>query len=106
MGRTHAAALARCTELRLVAVCDPVPGAAQAAAPEGAPVFPDANELLADRLIAGGRVAAPASLHDPRVERALVAGKHVLCEKPLTLDPVRDIALGRLAEDLGRVLQV
>ena len=37
---------------------------------------------------------------------ALVAGKHVLCEKPLTLDVRRDHELGRLAESLGLVLQV
>jgi myo-inositol 2-dehydrogenase/D-chiro-inositol 1-dehydrogenase len=106
MGRTHARALARSTETRLVAVCDPVAGAAQAAAPADARVFSEVDELLADRAIDGVLIAAPTHLHDALVERALVAGKHVLCEKPLTLDPVRDIALGRLAESLGHVLQV
>jgi myo-inositol 2-dehydrogenase/D-chiro-inositol 1-dehydrogenase len=106
MGRTHARALARCQAARLVAVCDPLRASAEAAAPAGAWVPEQVDELLADPSIAGVLIAAPTPLHDGLVERALVAGKHVLCEKPLTLDVARDIALGRLAEDLGRVLQV
>ena len=106
MGRNHARALGRCEEARLVAVCDPVRASAEAAAPAEARVLEDVAELLADRSIAGVVIAAPTPLHDSLVERALIAGKHVLCEKPLTLDVARDIALGRLAEDLGRVLQV
>jgi myo-inositol 2-dehydrogenase/D-chiro-inositol 1-dehydrogenase len=106
MGRNHARALARCEETRLVAVCDPVRAAAEAAAPEGARVLEQVDELLADHAIGGVLIAAPTPLHDGLVERALVAGKHVLCEKPLTLDVARDVALGRLAEDLGLVLQV
>jgi myo-inositol 2-dehydrogenase / D-chiro-inositol 1-dehydrogenase len=106
MGRAHARALARCQEARLVAICDPVRSSAEAAAPAGVRVLEQVDELLADRSIAGVLLAAPTPLHDTLVERALVAGKHVLCEKPLTLDVARDIALGRLAEGLGLVLQV
>jgi myo-inositol 2-dehydrogenase/D-chiro-inositol 1-dehydrogenase len=105
MGRTHARSLVRCVDARLVAVCDPVPGAAAAAAPE-ATAHTGVDAALADRSIDGVLIAAPTQLHDGLVERALVAGKHVLCEKPLTLDVRRDIALGRLADSLGLVLQV
>ena len=106
MGRTHARALARCREARLVATCDPVPGAAAAAAAPGVAVHLAIDALLADDSIDGVLIAAPTPLHDRLVERALVAGKHVLCEKPLTLEVHRDIELGRLAESLGLVLQV
>jgi myo-inositol 2-dehydrogenase/D-chiro-inositol 1-dehydrogenase len=106
MGRTHARSFVRCEEARLVAVCDPVPGAAENAAPDGAAAYTSVDEVLADPAVAGVLIAAPTQLHDGLVERALVAGKHVLCEKPLTLDVRRDIALGRLAEELGLVLQV
>jgi myo-inositol 2-dehydrogenase/D-chiro-inositol 1-dehydrogenase len=106
MGRRHARALARSRATRLVAVCDPVRAAAEAAAAPGVAVHEHVDDVLADRSIAGVLIAAPTPLHDTLVERALVAGKHVLCEKPLTLDVRRDVALGRLAEDLGLVLQV
>ncbi len=106
MGRIHARALGRSSETRLVAVCDLDPDAARAAAPPGARTLSDIDEALADRSIDGVLIAAPTPVHDKLVERALVAGKHVLCEKPLTLEVRRDIALGRLAEDLGLVLQI
>jgi myo-inositol 2-dehydrogenase/D-chiro-inositol 1-dehydrogenase len=106
MGRVHARALARCEHATLVAVCDPVPAAAEAAAPAAAAVHDDIDAVLADRSIDGVLLAAPTPLHDRLVERALVAGKHVLCEKPLTLEVHRDLELGRLAESLGLVLQV
>jgi myo-inositol 2-dehydrogenase / D-chiro-inositol 1-dehydrogenase len=106
MGRTHARALARCSETRLVAVCDPILASAESAAPPGARACADVADVLADRSIAAVLIAAPTPLHDRLVEQALIAGKHVLCEKPLTLDVRRDIALGRLAEDLGLVLQI
>jgi myo-inositol 2-dehydrogenase/D-chiro-inositol 1-dehydrogenase len=106
MGRTHARALGRSLDARIVAVCDPQPGAAEAAAPTGASAHLDVDAALADRSIDGVLIAAPTPLHDQLVERALVGGKHVLCEKPLTLEVHRDIELGRLAESLGLVLQV
>jgi predicted dehydrogenase len=106
MGRTHARALTRSREARLVAVCDPAPGAAEAATPTGATAHREVDAVLADRSIDGVLIAAPTPLHDQLVERALIAGKHVLCEKPLTLEVRRDIELGRLAESLGLVLQV
>jgi myo-inositol 2-dehydrogenase/D-chiro-inositol 1-dehydrogenase len=106
MGRAHARALARCEHATLVAVVDPVPDAAGAAAPQGAAVHHEIAEVLADRAIDGVLIAAPTPLHDQLVERALGAGKHVLCEKPLTLEVHRDVELGRLAESLGLVLQV
>jgi myo-inositol 2-dehydrogenase/D-chiro-inositol 1-dehydrogenase len=106
MGRTHARALARSRDARLVAVCDPAPGAAAGAAPTGASAHLEVDAVLADHSIEGVLIAAPTPLHDQLVERALIAGKHVLCEKPLTLEVRRDIELGRLAESLGLVLQV
>lgn len=62
--------------------------------------------LLGDPDIDAVIVATPASSHYALVEAALAAGKHVLCEKPLTLDPAESRALTAQAEACGKVLMV
>lgn len=44
------------------------------------------DELLADPAVDGVYVASPHSAHEGHALTALQAGKHVLCEKPLTLE--------------------
>src|SRR5205085_3731600 len=46
----------------------------------------DLDQILADPAIDGVVFATPHSQHGPQVERAAAAGKHVLMEKPFTLD--------------------
>jgi D-xylose 1-dehydrogenase (NADP+, D-xylono-1,5-lactone-forming) len=45
--------------------------------------------LLADRSIDAVYISLPNSLHCPWSLRALEAGKHVLCEKPMSSDPAQ-----------------
>ncbi|MBM4413620.1 MAG: Gfo/Idh/MocA family oxidoreductase [Chloroflexi bacterium] len=50
--------------------------------------------------------ATPTQLHGDYVRDALVAGKHVMCEKPLTVDVAQSRTLVDLAETHQRVLAV
>lgn len=86
-------------------VCDPSPQA-EAIARELAPGVPfvrDVGEALAFD-IQGVVIATPAETHAPLCERALRAGKDVLCEKPLAirLDDAKRIT--ELARERGRIL--
>ena len=49
-------------------------------------------------------VASPHALHVENVRLALEAGKHVLCEKPMTLDAASTTALFDAAADRGLFL--
>ncbi len=100
MGVMHIRAYQQIRNARLVAVCDPVrqPVNGVLTDPGGnvgnaAPVKLDMkvvkpyralDELLADPNVELVDVCVPTRLHAPTVIPALKAGKHVICEKPLT----------------------
>jgi myo-inositol 2-dehydrogenase/D-chiro-inositol 1-dehydrogenase len=106
MGVTHLRALPRARRVRLVAICDPAPSATALGAAAGVPVDTEIGQSLARRDVHAILVAAPTPLHESLVASALAAGKHVLCEKPLTFDPDADLGLATQAERAGLRLHV
>jgi predicted dehydrogenase len=87
-------------ELLAAASTDPV----RAAALGPQRVHGDYAELLADPDVDIVYISLSNDLHVPWVEKALVAGKHVLCEKPLTNSLAEAEHLYRLAEDRDLLL--
>ena len=59
------------------------------------------EELLADPEIEAVYISLPNHEHVPWTLRSLEAGKHVLCEKPLTRHPAEVETVWRLAESRG-----
>jgi predicted dehydrogenase len=62
------------------------------------------DELLADNSVDAVYVASPHALHVEQVTAALEAGKHVLCEKPITLRAAEAEELFALALSRERLL--
>jgi myo-inositol 2-dehydrogenase/D-chiro-inositol 1-dehydrogenase len=89
LGLRHAENLAwHVPGARLVAACSPVKEErawAAASLPELS-LHADYDELLADASIDAVWLVTPTSLHARQIIAALRAGKHVFCEKPLSLD--------------------
>lgn len=85
---------------RLVAIADPDEQAREAAAAELDPaiVFDDPEKAAVSDEIDAVVVAAPTFAHAPIVRSALLAGKHVLCEKPLAASLAEARELVDLAE--------
>ena len=61
----------------------------------------DLDALLADAAIDGVYIATPHAFHGAAIERALQAGKAVLCEKPLVPDAATAERLAELARARG-----
>ena len=59
------------------------------------------DEMLADNAVEAVHLALPNVLHYPYSQRALVAGKHVMCEKPLAMNASEAEELVALADTTG-----
>ena len=64
-------------------------------------VFGDYDEMLADPELDAVVVSMPNALHFPRTLKALQAGKHVLCEKPPTLNARANATITRRSRETG-----
>ena len=51
------------------------------------------TDLLADPTVGAVLISTPTGLHAEHVAQAIAAGKHIMCEKPLTVDPDQSRAL-------------
>ncbi len=103
----HAEAL-RALGVEIAAVCDSDEARARELARRfGAMRFgTDANLLLAEGGPEVVHIATPPALHTDMAVRALRAGKHVLCEKPLCLSNADALAIQAAANKSGKKLAV
>lgn len=93
--------VAQCT---LQAVCDLNPAKLAPHRANGVDCYHDYQQLLQSPLIDAVVINLPNNLHYQACLDALAAGKHVCCEKPLTLDLAQARALSRRAKELGLTL--
>ncbi|MDD5621906.1 MAG: Gfo/Idh/MocA family oxidoreductase [Actinomycetota bacterium] len=68
--------------------------------------YGDYKELLAEKSIEVVHVCTPNHLHYPIVKEVLLAGKHVVCEKPLAINPEQGRDLLKLVKKTGLVAAV
>ena len=107
VARVHLDA-ARRAGAHVVGVSASTPERGRAAAAEfGVPrAFADSGELVDSDDVDVVHICVPNALHRPLAERALRAGKHVVCEKPLATGAAEAAALTDLAERSGTVSAV
>ena len=105
LGRIHARLIPRVDGADLVAIADPSPTSLAAAdVPPAVTRHADHRDMLGrvDAVV----VASPTGTHAAVVGDCLTAGKHVLCEKPLTIDASDARRLAMRAGAAGLILQV
>jgi predicted dehydrogenase len=101
MGRVHTEAIRRLGNVEVAAVAaeNAELAAAFAAATGIAKAVADYNEILADPEIEAVHICTPNALHYPIAKAAMLAGKNVLCEKPLATSVAEARELVDLAKE-------
>lgn len=93
--------------VEIVAFCDPAPGRAERLAMQyGGISFTNYEDLLAHADVDAVSVCTANSTHADVTMKALRAGKHVLCEKPMATQLADARQMVRAAERAGRLLMV
>ena len=94
-GRILVGLAARSDKLRVVRVADVNPQAQSFAQERELPFSTSFEEVLADPKVQGVVLCTPHSQHTGQIVAAARAGKHVFCEKPLSMtraDVLRAVA--------------
>ena len=101
MGRIHAANLSgRCPSAQLACVFDADADVARRAGEQfGVPWVKSYEDILADGAVDAVAIAAPTGTHAEFCVRAARAGKHIFCEKPISLD--RQATVGTIDAVIG-----
>jgi predicted dehydrogenase len=104
IGPAHVEGLRR-NGIQVLGLAEDTGERAQAKAAElGIPRAYDSYEaMLADPAIDVVHLATPNLLHHPQAKAALLAGKHVVCEKPLAMNTAESAELVKVAAETGLV---
>jgi len=104
IGTAHVEALRRLNYVEVDAIADDNPQIAEKASQLGVKkYFSDYKELLSDPDIESVHICTPNVFHYAMAKDALMAGKHVICEKPLTTARSEAEELLNLAQQKGLV---
>ena len=109
IGSFHAESVARrLVDANLIAIADPVPGAAEKLAEKlgATQAVTDVSALLANPDVDAVIIATPARFHTSVVVEAAAAGKAVFCEKPMALTLEEADRAIAAAKNAGVPLQV
>lgn len=120
MGRMHFRCYKNNGHAQLAAICDTdenklkktsqtagnVPGAKQPLDLTGIELYTDFDKMLKEAKLDAVSITLPTYLHKDYTIKAIKAGLHVLCEKPMALDVTQCKAMIAAAKKNGKILQI
>ena len=106
-GKNHARVYKELSSTELVAVCDVNAERAKTmAAQYGVKAYSDSTQMLKDKQIEAVNVCTWSTILAKEAKKALIAGKHVLVEKPMATTPQQAQKLVQTAQENGLHLTV
>ena len=110
-GFRHINAYKGCADYDLVALCDIrkercVQRCEQYGLPKNIPMYDDYTSIVKDPEIDVVSITSPDYYHAEQSIACLEAGKHVLCEKPMTLDLGEAAAIAEAVRRTGKVFMI
>lgn len=111
MGTVHLSNYAHMDSCKVIALCDTTAAAEEKAKELSVPLYKDITDMLQNENMDIVDICTPTFLHKEHVMKSLNAGKHVICEKPLTLKYADAVEMMDAAEEngvrlfVGQVLQ-
>lgn len=106
MGSQHGKILSGIEHVTIAGIYDVLDSRQQFASENGFRVYGDFEEVLNDRKVETILIATPNDSHKDLAIAALKAGKHVICEKPVTLNSKQLEEILKTAEACDRVFVV
>lgn len=119
MGRMHFGCWKKTENVQLVAICDideakftggggggNIDGADEPLDLTGINTYNDIDKMLAEAKLDAVSITLPTYMHASITAKALEAGLHVLCEKPMAMDTTECQTMTDAAEKTGKMLQI
>lgn len=106
MGSYHARLIKKTTSLKVVGTYDVLEARRMDSIKAGYKAYESYEEVLADPSVEIVLIATPNDVHKEIAIRALQAGKHVICEKPVALSTVEFQEILAAADEAKRVFMV
>ncbi|WP_379138389.1 Gfo/Idh/MocA family protein [Paenibacillus sp. sgz500958] len=106
MGSYHAKLIKENVSLEVVGTYDILPDRQEASIQDGYTVYASYEAVLSDPKVDVILIATPNEIHKDLSIQALRAGKHIICEKPVTLSTRDFEEMISVAGEVGRVLMV
>ncbi|WP_262360913.1 Gfo/Idh/MocA family protein [Gorillibacterium timonense] len=106
MGSYHGQLIAPVDQIEVSGVYDVVPYRMELAEAAGYKAYDSLDAVLADESVDVVLVATPNDVHKEISIRALKAGKHVICEKPVTINSADLLEIVEAAKEADRIFTV
>jgi predicted dehydrogenase len=106
MGYQHSLMISQVSRLKLLGAYDIKAEAREKAAKSGIKAYSSLDAVLADPAVEIVLIATPNDTHKDIAIKAMKAGKHVICEKPVCLNSTELAAILAVAAETGKVFQV